>query len=36
MTITKKGVLFSKDLTSNDIGKTYKEIGWGFIPQSPK
>jgi hypothetical protein len=36
MIITKKGVGFSKDLTSNDIGKTYKEIGWYFIPQSLK
>lgn len=26
----------SKDLTINDIGKTYKEIGWYFIPQLPK
>jgi hypothetical protein len=34
--ITKKSVCFSKDLTSNDIGKTYKEIGWYFIPQFPK
>jgi hypothetical protein len=34
--ITKKGVSFSKDLTPNDIGKTYKEVGWYFIPQLPK
>jgi hypothetical protein len=34
--ITIKGVRFSKDLTSNDIGKTYKEVGWYFIPQSLK
>jgi hypothetical protein len=36
MVITKKGVSFSKDLTSNDIGKTYKEVGWYFIPQLHK
>jgi hypothetical protein len=34
--ITKKSVCFSKDLTVNDIGKTYKEAGWYFIPQLPK
>lgn len=34
--ITKNGVCFSKDLTTNDIGKTYKEVGWYFIPQLPK
>ena len=34
--ISKKGVSKSKDLTSNDIGKTYKEVGWFFIPQLPK
>lgn len=34
--VTKKGAALSKDLTTNDIGKTYKEIGWFFIPQLPK
>jgi hypothetical protein len=34
--ITKKGVFFSKDLTINDIGKTYKEVGWDFISQPQK
>ena len=34
--ITPKSINRSKDLTYNDIGKTYRELGWYFIPQTQK
>jgi len=31
--ISKKSIAFSKDLLPEHLGKTYAELGWGFIPQ---